>query len=267
MNCQVFSVGYRCSSAGILKYLNVKQESYPFDWLISRLEIIKDCIDTNFTHFLNIENYEKIMTKTIHYGNNGKNLFICDENIIYNKYYQEKFENSELIIPWELQVPYDTYSYNLAMNHKNIFQEEDLNYYKRCIDRFNKVINNKDPKMYLYIHPTIEIQQYNWSKDELINKFLSFQTYMSSLNVESFIKGLFILVVRTNFDHPVTNHIPNIIENINKNGYCSIYILYTHKNFVDGGEIFMQQNTELETSSLINLVSEELKTYSELMNI
>ena len=86
-----FSVGYRCSSAGILKHLNLKNESFPFDWMISRLSIIKDCIQTKFFHFLNQQNYDKLHTQTIHYGQSQtSNVFICNEEIIYNRYYQDK---------------------------------------------------------------------------------------------------------------------------------------------------------------------------------
>jgi len=38
------SLGYRCSAAAILKRLQLKNESYPFYWLISRLSIIKVCL-------------------------------------------------------------------------------------------------------------------------------------------------------------------------------------------------------------------------------
>jgi hypothetical protein len=252
----IFSFGYRCSSAGILKYLKMKHESYPFDWLISRLPIVKDCIETDFQHFLNKENYEKRETQTIHYGDTANNnRFVCNETILYNTYYQEKFSKNELLIPDKLQLPNDTYAYHLALNHRNILCDTDYEYFERCIERFKKIIQSPEEKMYLYIHPVLSISEYELKKEELINQLTSFQEYMSSIT--SLIKGLFIIVVRTNFDHPVINHLPKIIEKIEITEYvkdCSIYILYTHKNFIDAGEIFMQQNYELETNALIQLV-------------
>lgn len=238
----IFSFGYRCSSAGILKHLQVKHESYPFDWLISRLPIIRDCIETNFLHFLNKENYEKRETQTIHYGDD--NIFICNESILYNTYYQEKFSKDELLIPDKLQLPNDTYAYHLALNHRNILCDGDYEYFERCIGRFQKVIQSNDEKIYLYIHPVLPISEYELKKEEIINQFVSFQEYMASIT--PCIKGLFIIIVQT-------PHITKIIEKIENN---NIYILYTHKNFIDAGEIFMQPNYELETNELIKLVQE-----------
>ena len=37
----------------------VKKESYPFDWIFSTPDIIIDCINTNFAHFLNKENTDR----------------------------------------------------------------------------------------------------------------------------------------------------------------------------------------------------------------
>jgi hypothetical protein len=48
------SLGYRCSSAALLKKLQLKNESYPFDWLVSRLSVIEDSIQSGFKEFLNI---------------------------------------------------------------------------------------------------------------------------------------------------------------------------------------------------------------------
>ena len=279
MNVQLFTLGYRCSSAGILKLLGYKKESYPFDWMISRLPIIKDCIETNFEYFLNKENYEEENTQTIHYGATSNHL-ICNEHIVYNTYYQEKYTKEEVNIPSFLNLPNDTYAYYLALNHRNILNEEDHEYFKRCIRRFQTLIyDNPQPKMYLYIHPVINIQDYENNKESFIKQFSDFQGFMTSLNKDVPMRGLFIIMVRTLFDQPITNHMENITENIygtndnsgtneEKKDFCSIYVLYTHKDFVDAGEIFMQENNEFETSTLIHLVHREINhsKYAYILN-
>jgi hypothetical protein len=266
MNVQLFTLGYRCSSAGILKLLGYKKESYPFDWMISRLPIIKDCIETNFEHFLNKENYKEETTQTIHYGETN-NVLICNEHIVYNTYYQEKFTKEQVNIPSYLNVPNDTYAHYLALNHRNILKDEDREYFQRCIKRFQILIHdNPHPKMYIYIHPVITIDEYEKNKESLIKQFLDFQNFMASLNKDISMRGLFIIMVRTLFEQPITNHIENITENIydindnkkDNKDFCSIYLVYTHKNFMDAGEIFMQQNNEFETSTLIHLVHREI---------
>lgn len=252
-----FSLGYRCSSAGILKYLNIKQESYPFDWLISRLPIIKDCIETDFQHFLKKENYKQNETQTIHYNKKDelKKILICNESIIYNTYYQKKFNNDEFYIPAPLKLPLDTYAHSLALNHRNILNDDDYDYFKRCIERFHIMIQNPCPKKYLHIHPVISIEEYEKNKGNIIQQFIDFHHFISSIQITSLMKGLFIIIVRTHYDNPITNYLSNILEKINtEQENLHIYILYTHSEFIDAGEIFMQNNNELETSTLINLV-------------
>ena len=61
---KVISFGHRCSSASFIRLLNLKSESYPFDWLVSKLDVIKDCIETKFVHFLDINNYITQNTET-----------------------------------------------------------------------------------------------------------------------------------------------------------------------------------------------------------
>ena len=48
----IFSVGYRCTSASLIKHLNLKFASYPFDWVVSKLDVITDCLETKFKHYL-----------------------------------------------------------------------------------------------------------------------------------------------------------------------------------------------------------------------
>jgi hypothetical protein len=248
----VFSLGYRCSSAGILKHLGIKSESYPFDWLISRLPIIKDCIENDFQHFLNKDNYQKCETKTNHYfhlNNTSKNnsILICNESIVYNNYYQTKFTKDELVIPYSLHFPHDTYSFHLALNHRDILCEEDHEYFKRCIDRFKKMIKINDNKISLYIHPVLSLFEFENNKTNLFNQFIEFHTYISSITKN--LRGLYVIIVKKN------NYMNSFIEKIEmKKKDCEIFILYTNENFIDAGEIFMQQNHELETHLLIELV-------------
>ena len=40
-NPLIFSIGHRCTTASLIKIMNLKFESYPFDWVVSKLETIK----------------------------------------------------------------------------------------------------------------------------------------------------------------------------------------------------------------------------------
>jgi len=259
---KVFSVGYRCSSAGILKHMGLKHESFPFDWMISRLPIIQDCIQTKFIHFLNQQHYDKVITQTIHYSQKqSSNEFICEEHILYNRYYQDKFNKDELFIPWSLRIPIDTYAYFLALNHQNIFYEEDYEYFKRSIERFDRMISSSEQKLYLYIHPILTSDEYNTMKTDLLREFISFQLYMSSLNKMTKMYGLFIIIVKSSsgVDFDRTCNIENI-DTSKELGY-SIHILHTHTDFIDAGKIFMQNNDGLETDTIIKLVHSSIQKF------
>ena len=45
------SLGYDCSPAAALRALNLRDEALPFDWVVSNLKIIHDCIEDNFANY------------------------------------------------------------------------------------------------------------------------------------------------------------------------------------------------------------------------
>lgn len=45
------SLGYDCSPAAALRVLNLRDEALPFDWVVSNLKIICDCIEDNFANY------------------------------------------------------------------------------------------------------------------------------------------------------------------------------------------------------------------------
>ena len=45
------SLGYDCSPAATLRALNIRDEALPFDWVVSNLKIIRDCIEDNFANY------------------------------------------------------------------------------------------------------------------------------------------------------------------------------------------------------------------------
>lgn len=45
------SLGYDCSPAATLRALNIRDEALPFDWVVSNLKIIRDCIEDNFADY------------------------------------------------------------------------------------------------------------------------------------------------------------------------------------------------------------------------
>lgn len=229
-NIKIISFGYRCSSAGFLKKLGLKNESYPFDWLISRLFVIKHCIETNFTEFLNLENYEKKQCKTYEMADIN-NIFICHEDLIVNNYYQ----------PLNIPNPEVAYKWYLAMNHHNIL-EKDREYYNRCIHRFQELMKTENKKVFLHICPLILLDKYNEIKDEIIKELNIFDEFIY-INSNGIIRGIIFIMVR---DDNNIYKIKGELLFFSELTKTQIYIVYANKNFIDAGEIFMGNNIEEE---------------------
>lgn len=236
---KIFSVGYRCSTAGILKQMGLKTESYPFDWLISRTNVIRHCIENKFVEFMNLNNYEKRNTKTYNNKDTENEGFICEENIIFNRFYQDENKMYEI----------NTYQYNLAMNHHNILEEKDNQYYRRCIERFQSLLCLNEPKMFIHITPLI-VKEIEYNIQYYLDECIDFYQFMKKQNQshhdvdKPHIIGLFYIIVKDLLEsHPKMNV---IYENYEENSKCRIYVLYTNIDFIDAGETFMGNYNEEE---------------------
>ena len=250
------SLGYRCSTAGILKRLNIKHESYPFDWMVSRLPIVADCIDTEFAFFTNPEFYTEHKTHTTHYhkGTFSAPLKICDETIYRNEYYQtHPILSDQIRIPNPLSVENgDTYANACLINHRNIHTKDTQEYYQRCVERFQNLLASSPEKRVtgLYIHPTITEEEYAEQKELLLDEFETFQTK----SLPPHWRAVFFIMVRTEQPYPITNYKPEVIETIIDTTKTKIYVVYTNWDFIDAGEIFMQ-NAYIETDQMCDLIS------------
>jgi hypothetical protein len=104
------SLGNYCITSNILKDYNIKIESYPFDWMVSCLDNIIDCIENNFENFLDKNNYLLInsnQTKNLYYFNNTNSLF-----------------NNSILSDHQ---------------HHDLSNLDDYNYLQRCVNRFNEL--------------------------------------------------------------------------------------------------------------------------------
>jgi len=111
----VCSLGHSCHIGIILKRLNLKGESYPFDWIKSNFDIIKHCLNDNFKLFLNKSQYKFIeINKCSHlyYDKNGEVMFY----------------------------------------HHNPINPTDYEYYQRCVERFNNLLKNSNKKLFISIN-------------------------------------------------------------------------------------------------------------------
>jgi hypothetical protein len=264
--------------AGILKRLNRKTESYPFDWMVSRLSVVRDVIETDFRFFMDKALYTPKQTYTRHYheGTNPVPMTICKETIYENAHYQNHAAIKNTItarIPKPLSTENgDTYASIMAFNHRDIRTDETQAYYERCIARFREKFAAPPAGQPLprvigsYIHPTITEEEYAEQKEQIHAEFREFYEDVLPQHWSM----IYFIMVRTTHPYPITQYKDNVIEcvhdentptptptperNTNINiRYMKIYVVYTNRDFIDAGEIFMQ-NAYIETDKMCDLL-------------
>ena len=127
-NFVFISLGPNCHTAGILKKLGYKKESYPLDWMLTNLKIINYLILNDFSEFLDRNNYYK----------KDNNISLIDKNIEYlNK---------------------------MFVHRDPVDNESDFLYTIRCVNRFNNL--KQDNRCKLFFH-TIYNNEYNEKRKEI----------------------------------------------------------------------------------------------------
>jgi len=269
---QIISLGYRCSSSGILKSLGLKTESYPFDWLVSRLPIIEHCIKTDFKHFLNVDNYKCKDGVTNNYtsidsSDTSSQQWICDESICFNEYYESNKDNEinnlEYYLPKPISPERDAYGYKLMMNHRNIkTSNSDKEYFVRCVERWNKPHKKR---LSFYIHPMIFYEEFVSIKPGLIDELRRVHKSLSRTHPHD---GIYIIPVKTPFEYPTEHCAKYVLEeqpdDENSLG-CRMCILWTNNDFIDAGEIFMG-NCHVETYVINDYLIQTVNNKNLLQN-
>ena len=91
------SIGPNCHSSGLLQFLNehvnnsLRTESYPFDWMHTNINMINNCLLTNFKIFLDqtyICEGEKYSNHLIYGCNNKEGIFVHHSIVNEYDYYQ-----------------------------------------------------------------------------------------------------------------------------------------------------------------------------------
>lgn len=243
---KIISLGYRCSTAGIIKSLGLKTESLPFDWLVSRLPIVEHCIQTKFSEFLNIENYKTALGATNHYSSiyPSSRQWICNESVCFNEYYENNDPNPDITTKYYLPRPinkeHDAYGFRLMMNHRNIRSNiQDQEYFARCVERWNVAVTAKC--LYLYIHPAIFYEEFAQIRTELIGE-LRRAHWSITPNGD----GIYIIPVKGIPENHTAKYVLEEQPDDMSNPRCRICVLWANRDFIDAGEIFMG-NCHVET--------------------
>ncbi len=136
------SLGPQCHSSNILKRLQIKKESYPFDWIFSNLKNVEHAIKDDFNIFLDQQYY----TYT-----DPESKKQC------HSYY---FENG-------------TYMFN----HHNPLNKIHYDYFVRCVNRFNTLLLEKECKLFVLTYINLEIKSFT----SIQQKIYEFKKFFDSL--------------------------------------------------------------------------------------
>ena len=144
MSFNYLTIGYDCSPAGALKNLNLREFALPFDWVVSNINTLQKCFETDFQNF--------------------------HKNLVFN------YNKSRLIDHYGFQFPHDypligiTYGENTI--GEGVFGEENgkcitdkwndyygivLDKYNRRIERFKNIINDTKPIIVLCRYSTGDV--------------------------------------------------------------------------------------------------------------
>jgi hypothetical protein len=231
---KLFSVGHRCTSASLLKKLDLKQESYPFDWLVSKLDVVQDCIETKFIKFMHNKCYTRKKMELCSIID-GQKIFYAMQEAEINMHYETSDSNTVLC------------NSKLAMNHQNIFTHKD--YYLRCINRFYSLLGSDVTKFYLYTHPLMGSNDYRQSIDHILEQFALFSNYINTKTKNIF--GIYIVLCKENkYEKSLCIHSCNLY---------TVFVIYCNKDFIDRSFLF-HGNCKVEEDEACNIILNVIKS-------
>lgn len=106
------SLGPLCHGSQLLKNNNLKKCSYPFDWILSSYDNVIHCIEDDFKIFLDKSYYTSIS---------------------------------------DHQCGHSYYNKSMWWHHHPLNNENDYNYYVRCVNRFKELLQYEARKLFVMI--------------------------------------------------------------------------------------------------------------------
>jgi hypothetical protein len=165
----VCSIGTLCHTAEVLNRCGIRKCAYPFDWVFSDLSVISDCLETKFEKFLDKTYYAEPITK-------------------FN----------------DRQSGHKIYHFDFFFHKNPKDKEEDYNYYVRCVNRFNTLLQNEEQKLFVVLfvphatkHPTELFNLMNQGQNSIENILLKTKNNLLDFNkcLEKYTKNFNLLSI------------------------------------------------------------------------
>lgn len=138
------SLGTLCHSSALLKNNKLKLYSCPFDWIFSNPKNIISIIENNFKLFLNKKFYKSINGTT------------CGHSLYHEKMFR---------------------------HHNPLKNEDHYNYFVRCVERFKKLMNNMDSKLFVIINVNNNEALSETTINNMINFNNKFKLYTTNYRI------------------------------------------------------------------------------------
>jgi len=121
----IISLGSHCANSYIWKIIGLKHESGPFDWIFSNPAMVADCLQDNFSLFLDRSQFMTVpVAERISPTTN-----LCD-----HLYFKSK------------------YGIKCIFNHRDpCASDEDYRYVIRCVERFRNQLTNNSLKLFVLL--------------------------------------------------------------------------------------------------------------------
>ena len=163
----VCSLGTLCHSSQFLKNNNLKKLSYPFDWIFSNCNIIIQCLEDDFNIFLDKSYYIEISNKK------------CG----HSHYHREMFNH-----------------------HNPLNNENDYNYYIRCVNRFKQLLQYEEHKLFIIMFLNLDNYYEETQKKQIINFNNKFSKYTKNYRLLTIFH-----IKNKEINHHIFTHNDNIV--------------------------------------------------------
>lgn len=145
----VCSLGFNCHIASMLKINNLKVASYPFDWIMGGLNVVKKCLQDDFQTYLDKDSYIE-----------GKHRNSCGHK---------------------------TFKYNMFAHHNPLHNNADYEYFSRCVERFRYLLASDNNKLFLISIINGEHGVGDKISETLIGEFIELNNMLNNITKNSYL--------------------------------------------------------------------------------
>ena len=146
---EIISLGTQCDPGLSLRTLNLKKETYPFDWVRSNSKIIYDVLL------------------------NGRDRYLTFDNEKSNDFYTKHLDN----LDFKDKKPMHINSYGQYFTHYTSNSIDELkNKFNRYFDRYFELLNSNKKVLFIHTH-----EEYNYHKKSRDNK-VELYNYLCKIN-------------------------------------------------------------------------------------